>query len=237
MNGWVVMFVDSVEKANTVVESGIVIKDAFVSVTSLVTPATRVTVSNIPPFIEDEVLRRELWKYVIAYPGNKQTAAESGVDKDPPGQTEKQMPSGTGESQVQSEDAETKHRTEQVAGDKSVDRPHSHTEGQTLNDSGKSAEDGPTVVPAVTAVDTVRNTEVVLGENGNVLKVSARKRKQKNKKSGSQVNTVAVGEEVVEEDKKVDGGEVEGVGNEKEEDTGMGEGEAKDCTGISQPIS
>ncbi|KAF0047720.1 hypothetical protein F2P81_001353 [Scophthalmus maximus] len=61
MNGGVVMFVGSV--ANTVVESGIVINDAFVSGTSLVTPATRVTVSNIPPFIGDDYLRRELCKY------------------------------------------------------------------------------------------------------------------------------------------------------------------------------
>ncbi|KAF0022397.1 hypothetical protein F2P81_025348 [Scophthalmus maximus] len=48
MNGGVVMFVESVEKANQVVESGIVINDTFVSVTPLVTPAAGVTVSNTP---------------------------------------------------------------------------------------------------------------------------------------------------------------------------------------------
>ncbi|KAF0039235.1 hypothetical protein F2P81_007470 [Scophthalmus maximus] len=63
MNGAVLVFVDSVEKANTVVESGIVINDTFVSVTPLTTPATKVTVSNIPPFIRDEVLQRELCRY------------------------------------------------------------------------------------------------------------------------------------------------------------------------------
>ena len=60
MNNAVVIFVDSVEKANTVVENGIVINDTFVSVLSLATPANRVTLSNVPPFIGDEILTREL---------------------------------------------------------------------------------------------------------------------------------------------------------------------------------
>ncbi|KAF0042455.1 hypothetical protein F2P81_005987 [Scophthalmus maximus] len=60
MKGGVVMFVETVE-------SGIVINDAFVSVTSLVTPATRVTVSNIPPFIRDDYLWRELCKYGVHF--------------------------------------------------------------------------------------------------------------------------------------------------------------------------
>ncbi|XP_034719974.1 uncharacterized protein LOC117939040 [Etheostoma cragini] len=63
MNGAVVVFVDSVDKANAMVESGLVINDALVSVTPLTTPATRVTVSNIPPFIRDDVLQRELSRY------------------------------------------------------------------------------------------------------------------------------------------------------------------------------
>ena len=63
MNGAVVIFVDSVAKGNHVVESGIVIKDLFVSVSPLTTLATRDTISNIPPFIGDEVLVRELSRY------------------------------------------------------------------------------------------------------------------------------------------------------------------------------
>ena len=63
MNGGVVIFVDSVAKANKVVESGIVVKDLFVSVSPLTTPAARFTISNIPPFIGDEVLVRELSRH------------------------------------------------------------------------------------------------------------------------------------------------------------------------------
>ena len=63
MNGGVVIFVDSVAKAYQVVESGIVVNDLFVSVSPLTTPAARITISNIPPFIGDEVLVRELSRH------------------------------------------------------------------------------------------------------------------------------------------------------------------------------
>ncbi|XP_028254269.1 NACHT, LRR and PYD domains-containing protein 12-like [Parambassis ranga] len=60
MNGAVVIFVDDVAKANRLVESGVVINDVFVPVAPLSTPAKRVIVSNVPPFISDEFLLREL---------------------------------------------------------------------------------------------------------------------------------------------------------------------------------
>ena len=63
MNGAVLIFVDSVAKANKVVETGIVVKDSLVAVSPLTTPAARVTISNIPPFIRDEVLIRELSRH------------------------------------------------------------------------------------------------------------------------------------------------------------------------------
>ncbi|KAF0039625.1 hypothetical protein F2P81_007860 [Scophthalmus maximus] len=63
--GGVVMFVETVAKANQLVESGIVINGAFVFVTPLVTPATRVTVTNIPPFVGDDFLRRELSRHEL----------------------------------------------------------------------------------------------------------------------------------------------------------------------------
>ncbi|KAF0039289.1 hypothetical protein F2P81_007524 [Scophthalmus maximus] len=221
----------------------------------------------------------EMGHVVKACPGRRQRPAEPDKGKDPPGQTEhqtpskkgkirtqlvlrrkkdppgqsgNQMPSGTDESRkiIQSEDGETQPQTGQKAGGKSVDRPHSHTEGQThhdsgksaeveeagsgpvdrppshtvgqnLNESDKSAEDEPTVVPAVPAVDTVRNNDVVRGENENDLKLTARKRKQKKRKSGSQAKRVAVGEEVEEE---------------RVEEEGEGE-EEEDCTTVSQPLT
>ncbi|KAI3361896.1 hypothetical protein L3Q82_002224 [Scortum barcoo] len=63
MSGAVVMLVDDVDKANKVMETGIVIYDAFVSVSPLTAPTKRVTLSNVPPFISDEVLLRELARH------------------------------------------------------------------------------------------------------------------------------------------------------------------------------
>ena len=63
MNGGVVIFVDEVEKANTVVANGVVIKDTFVSVMPLATPATKVLLSNIPPFISDQLIVKELARF------------------------------------------------------------------------------------------------------------------------------------------------------------------------------
>ncbi|KAI3365031.1 hypothetical protein L3Q82_010082, partial [Scortum barcoo] len=63
MSGAVVMLVDDVEKVNKAMETGIVINDAFVSVSPLTAPTKRVTLSNVPPFISDEVLLRELARH------------------------------------------------------------------------------------------------------------------------------------------------------------------------------
>uniref|UniRef100_A0AAQ4RI02 Aminopeptidase n=1 Tax=Gasterosteus aculeatus aculeatus TaxID=481459 RepID=A0AAQ4RI02_GASAC len=63
MNNAVVIFLDSVEKADAVVVSGIAVHGALVPVLPLSTPAVRVTVSNVPPFIGDEALVEELSKY------------------------------------------------------------------------------------------------------------------------------------------------------------------------------
>uniref|UniRef100_G3Q0L1 CCHC-type domain-containing protein n=1 Tax=Gasterosteus aculeatus TaxID=69293 RepID=G3Q0L1_GASAC len=68
----VVMFMDSVNKANMVVEKGMVVNETFVPVLPLATPATRVTVSNVPPFIRDEMLTRELSRHgMVVSPINK----------------------------------------------------------------------------------------------------------------------------------------------------------------------
>ena len=63
MNGAVVIFVDEIEKVNKVIKTGIVVNDTFVSVSPLNTPAKRVIISNIPPFISDDVLLRELSRH------------------------------------------------------------------------------------------------------------------------------------------------------------------------------
>lgn len=63
MNSAIVMFLNSVEKVNEVVEAGIVVNDSLTSVMPLVQPSKRVILSNIPPFIKDEVLERELSRH------------------------------------------------------------------------------------------------------------------------------------------------------------------------------
>lgn len=63
MNGAVVIFLDVIEKVNSVVQSGVVIQDTLVSVVPLIQPAKRIILSNVPPFIKDEVLVAELSRH------------------------------------------------------------------------------------------------------------------------------------------------------------------------------
>lgn len=63
MNGAVVVFMKTVELANIAVESGVVIDNAFVSVLPLSTPSKKVILSNVPPFIKNEVLAQMLERY------------------------------------------------------------------------------------------------------------------------------------------------------------------------------
>ena len=63
MNSAVVIFLDRVEKVNQLVETGITVKDTFIQVLPLSQPATKVVLSNVPPFISDEFLSRELSRH------------------------------------------------------------------------------------------------------------------------------------------------------------------------------
>lgn len=63
MNNAMVLFLNSVEKANEVVERGVVISGLFTPVLPLSTPARKVTLSNVPPFIKDEMLTKELSRF------------------------------------------------------------------------------------------------------------------------------------------------------------------------------
>ncbi|TWW56217.1 hypothetical protein D4764_08G0002040 [Takifugu flavidus] len=60
MNRAVVLFLETAEQANKLVETGITVGEKFVQVTSLTQPAARITLSNVPPFISDEFLAKEL---------------------------------------------------------------------------------------------------------------------------------------------------------------------------------
>eukprot|EP00066_Takifugu_rubripes_P002426 XP_003964360.1 PREDICTED: uncharacterized protein LOC101065967 [Takifugu rubripes] len=63
MNRAVVVFVEKVEQVNRLVEAGISVGGRFEAVLPLSQPATKVTLSNVPPFITDEFLCRELSRH------------------------------------------------------------------------------------------------------------------------------------------------------------------------------
>ncbi|TWW52969.1 Ornithine decarboxylase [Takifugu flavidus] len=85
MNGAVVVFVEKVEQVNRLVEAGISVGGRFEVVLPLSQLATKVTLSNVPPFITDEFLCRELSRHgKIVSPmrkvmsGSKSAASGSG---------------------------------------------------------------------------------------------------------------------------------------------------------------
>lgn len=63
MNSAVVIFLDSIEKVNSVVQNGIVVQETFTPVMPLVQPAKKIILSNVPPFIKDELLITELSRH------------------------------------------------------------------------------------------------------------------------------------------------------------------------------
>ena len=63
MNKAVVVFLKQVVFVTKLVVSGIWVNGAFVQVTPLSAPATKVVVSNVPPFIKNETIERELGRF------------------------------------------------------------------------------------------------------------------------------------------------------------------------------
>ena len=68
MNKAIVVFLSETALVDKLIEEGLVIKDLFVQVLPLSSPAKRVVLSNVPPYFEDEILERILSRY------GKQTA-------------------------------------------------------------------------------------------------------------------------------------------------------------------
>ncbi len=63
MNNAAVIFLNTVEKANELFERGIVVDGLFTPVLPLSMPSKKVTLSNVPPFISDELLSQSLSRY------------------------------------------------------------------------------------------------------------------------------------------------------------------------------
>lgn len=61
MNSAVVIFLDDIDKVNQLIENGVVIRGTFIPVLSLVNPAKKI--SNVPPFLKNEVLAKELQRH------------------------------------------------------------------------------------------------------------------------------------------------------------------------------
>ncbi|KAE8280195.1 hypothetical protein D5F01_LYC22338 [Larimichthys crocea] len=77
MNSVVVLFLETVEQVNRLVETGITVNGMFEPVMPLTQPATKITLSNVPPFISDDFLTRELSRHgKVVSPIRKYSAAE-----------------------------------------------------------------------------------------------------------------------------------------------------------------
>lgn len=63
MNSAFVLFLDDLNKVNEIVASGIVLNDSYTPVMPLIQPAKKILLSNVPPFIKDEVIQRELVRH------------------------------------------------------------------------------------------------------------------------------------------------------------------------------
>ena len=63
MNSAVVMFIDSIDKVNILVERGIVMRNTQTAVFPLNNPSKKVILSNLPPFVSDDALERELSRH------------------------------------------------------------------------------------------------------------------------------------------------------------------------------
>ena len=60
MNKAVVVFMKRVHLVGRLIASGICVKDVLLLISPLSTPSTRVVVANLPPFITDDQIRKEL---------------------------------------------------------------------------------------------------------------------------------------------------------------------------------
>ncbi len=63
MNKAVVVFLKDEQLVHRLIESGISVSGTFVHVQLLVTPTSKVTISNVPPFISDAEIERELTRF------------------------------------------------------------------------------------------------------------------------------------------------------------------------------
>ncbi|KAE8278213.1 Transposon TX1 uncharacterized 149 kDa protein ORF 2 [Larimichthys crocea] len=80
----VVLFLETVEQVNRLVETGITVNGMFEPVMPLTQPATKITLSNVPPFISDDFLTRELSRHGKVVSPIRKVSAEANPQLDSP---------------------------------------------------------------------------------------------------------------------------------------------------------
>ena len=63
MNSAIVVFIATIEKARQLIVTGIVLNDAYTTVLPLSSPSKKVIISNVPPFIDDNLIEDKLSVY------------------------------------------------------------------------------------------------------------------------------------------------------------------------------
>ncbi|XP_049341526.1 uncharacterized protein LOC125806062 [Astyanax mexicanus] len=63
MNNAIVLFVKTVDQALALVQSGVTVNGLFTHVLPLSSPSKKIILSNVPPFIKDELIRQELSRF------------------------------------------------------------------------------------------------------------------------------------------------------------------------------
>lgn len=63
MNKAVAIFVKQENMVNHLISTGVVVSGTYITVSPLVTPTARVTISNVPPFIKNSEIERALASY------------------------------------------------------------------------------------------------------------------------------------------------------------------------------
>lgn len=64
MNNAIVHFLNSVEKVNEVVQSGVASKGSLLPAFPLTIPSKKITLSNVRPFVKDQIPAQELSCYI-----------------------------------------------------------------------------------------------------------------------------------------------------------------------------
>ncbi|KAL7868467.1 hypothetical protein SRHO_G00098510 [Serrasalmus rhombeus] len=189
MNSAVVLFLKSMDLANDLVQSGVVINGQLTPVLPLSTPSKKVILSNVPPFIKDELIARELSRYGKVFSPIRKIPLGSAAD--PPANPE---PEGGEPSVVESAAEETAGAERAIEGSSSsaptvpepaVVEPGSAERGTAISE-GQAAEVSGCSEPVSAEVVMLKAVAEVDMVDEPVFKVPAKQKKQGKGKGNKQ---------------------------------------------------